>query len=192
MSIAGILFLSFIVLLLLNVPISLCLGVSSIIAMILAGLPMDMFPMIIYSSIGKFTLLAIPFFILAGNTMSYAGISGRLIEFANTLVGHRRGGLVQVTVITTCIFAAISGSGPATVAALGPILIPAMVEVGYKKGMAAALLAGAGGVDLLIPPSIAFVVYGALVGVSISKLFMAGIIPGVVMAIALMVAAKWQ
>lgn len=192
MSVAGVLFLSFVVLLILNVPIALCLGLSSIIAMIITGLPMDMFPMTMYSSIGKFTLLAIPFFILAGNTMADSGLSTKLINFANAFVGHKRGGLIRVAVVATCIFAAISGSGPATVAALGPILIPAMVEAGYNRGMSTALMASAGAVDLLIPPSIPFVIYAVIAGVSIGKIFMAGFIPGIIMAIGLMLAADWS
>ena len=189
MSGAAILFLSFIVLLFLNVPIALSLGVSSIIAMLAAGLPLDLFPMTIYAGIGKFTLLAIPFFILAGNTMEKAGISDKLIDLANKCVGHKKGGLAIVCVITSCFFAAISGSGPATVAALGVIIIPAMINAGYGKEMPSALLATAGSIGVIIPPSIPFVVYGAIAGVSIGKIFIAGIVPGLVMGGALIIAS---
>lgn len=189
MSIAAILFISFAVLLLLNVPIALSLGVSSLIAMIAAELPMDMFPMQIYANISKFTLLAIPFFMLAGNTMERAGISEKLINLANAFVGHKRGGLAIVGVITSCFFAAISGSGPATVASLGVIIIPAMINAGYSKGMSSALMATAGGIGVIIPPSIPFVIYGAIAGVSIGKIFMAGIIPGLLMGFALVIAS---
>ncbi len=189
MSIASILFISFAVLLLLNVPIALSLGVSSLIAMIAAELPMDMFPMQIYANISKFTLLAIPFFMLAGNTMEKAGISEKLINLANAFVGHKRGGLAIVGVITSCFFAAISGSGPATVASLGVIIIPAMINAGYSKGMSSALMATAGGIGVIIPPSIPFVIYGAIAGVSIGKIFMAGIIPGLLMGAALIIAS---
>lgn len=191
MSIATILFLSFAVMLLLNVPIALSLGVSSVIAMILAGLPLDMFPMTIYASIGKFTLLAIPFFILAGNTMEKAGISDKLINLANKTVGHKKGGLAIVAVITSCFFAAISGSGPATVASLGVIIIPAMIKAGYSKGMSSALMATSGGIGVIIPPSIPFVVYGAIAGVSIGKMFIAGIVPGLLMGAALITASMF-
>lgn len=187
MNIATILFLSFIILLFLNVPIALSLGVSSIIAMLISGLPLDMFPMQIYASIGKFTLLAIPFFMLAGNVMERAGISDKLINMANKFVGHKNGGLAIVAVITSCFFAAISGSGPATVASLGVILIPAMIKAGYGEGMSSALLATSGGIGIIIPPSITFVVYGAIAGVSIGKIFIAGIIPGLLMGAALIV-----
>ena len=189
MSSAGLLFIVFIVLLLMNVPIALSLGVASIMAMVYIGLPLDMFPMQIYANIGKFALLAIPFFILAGNTMEKAGISEKLINLANKFVGHRKGGLAIVGVVTSCFFAAISGSGPATVAALGVIIIPAMIKAGYGKGMSSALMATAGAIGIVIPPSIAFVVYGAIAGVSIGKIFIAGIVPGIFIGIALIIAS---
>lgn len=189
MSSAAILFISFAVLLLLNIPIALSLGVASVIAMLNLGLPLDMFPMQIYANIGKFALLAIPFFILAGNTMEKAGISQKLINLANKFVGHKRGGLAIVGVITSCFFAAISGSGPATVAALGVIIIPAMINSGYDKGMSSALMATAGSIGIIIPPSIAFVVYGAIAGASIGKMFIAGIVPGLLMGAALIIAS---
>ncbi len=189
MSIASILFISFGVLLLLNVPIALSLGVSSLIAMMAAELPMDMYPMQIYANISKFTLLAIPFFMLAGNTMERAGISEKLINLANAFVGHKRGGLAIVGVVTSCFFAAISGSGPATVASLGVIIIPAMINAGYSKGMSSALMATAGGIGIIIPPSIPFVIYGAIAGVSIGKIFIAGIVPGILMGAALVIAS---
>ncbi|MFA9424454.1 MAG: TRAP transporter large permease, partial [Sedimentibacter sp.] len=149
--------------------------------------PLDMFPMQIYANIAKFTLLAIPFFMLAGNTMEKAGISDKLINLANKFVGHKKGGLAIVGVVTSCFFAAISGSGPATVASLGVILIPAMVDAGYGKGMSSALMATAGGIGVIIPPSIPFVIYGAIAGVSIGKMFMAGIVPGLLMGAALII-----
>ena len=167
MSVAGVLFLSFIVLLLLNVPIALGLGLSSLAAMAMSGTPLDMLPMQIYAATGKFTLLAIPFFILAGNIMEKAGISEKLINLANKFVGHRKGGLAIVCVITSCFFAAISGSGPATVAALGVIIIPAMINAGYGKGMSSALMATSG--NRYNHSDIAFVVYGAVAEVSIGR-----------------------
>ena len=191
MSIAAILFISFIVLLFLNVPIALSLGVSSVIAMLAAELPLDLLPMTIYAAIGKFTLLAIPFFILAGNTMDKAGISDKLINLANKAVGHKKGGLAIVCVITACFFAAISGSGPATVAALGVIIIPAMMKAGYGKGMPSALMATSGAIGVIIPPSIPFVVYGAIAGISIGKIFVAGIVPGLLMGTALIIASMF-
>lgn len=181
------LFLVFFGLLLFNVPIAVALGLSSIITLFAFDLPVAVFSYTMYAATAKFTLLAIPFFILAGMIMEKSGISKRLIDFANKGVGHLRGGLAIVTVITSCFFAAISGSGPATVAALGSILIPAMDEAGYDKGMSASLLSAAGAIGIIIPPSIAFVVYGVVAEVSIGKLFIAGIIPGLLFGLALVV-----
>ncbi len=189
MSVSTVLMLVFTVLLLFNVPIAVALGLSSIAALVITGMPLDMFSMIISASIGKFTLLAIPFFILAGIIMEKSGISERLIRFANKAVGHVTAGLAIVAVLTSCFFAAISGSGPATVAALGIILIPAMVEAGYGKGMSSALLATAGAIGIIIPPSIAFVIYGVTAEVSIGKLFIAGIVPGLLVGSALIIAS---
>ena len=172
-----------------NIPIAISLGLSAVITIVLFDFPLIIFPSMMYSAIGKFSLLAIPFFILAGVIMEKAGISKRLIHFANVCVGHFTGGLAIVTVIVACFFAAISGSGPATVAALGAILIPAMVHEGYDKGMASALMASSGGIGIVIPPSIAFVVYGVLAEVSIGKLFIAGIIPGILMGVSLIIAS---
>lgn len=187
MSIPVVLFGSFVILLLLNVPIALSLGLSSLAAMLANDTILTMLPMQLHTSIGKFTLLAIPFFILAGNVMEKAGISERLINLADKTVGHKKAGLAIVAVITSCFFAAISGSGPATVAALGAILIPAMINSGYDKGMSASLLATSGAIGIIIPPSIAFVVYGSIAEQSIGRLFIAGITPGILIGAALIV-----
>ena len=144
--IAAVLFISFAVLLLIGAPIAVCLGVSSVISMIIqgAGRPLDTvmssLPQLFSSSTSKFVLLAIPFFILAGNIMDKAQISKRLIRLAETCVGHLRGGLAIVCVIVSCFFAAISGSGPATVAALGLVMIPGMIRSGYSPSFSAALM----------------------------------------------------
>lgn len=189
MDVNILLFLVFAALLLLNVPIAVSLGAASIVAVAAMGVPFTMFPMIIYSAISKFTLLAIPFFIMAGVIMEKAGISERLIRLASKMVGHLPAGLAMVTVITSCFFAAISGSGPATVAALGTILIPAMTKAGYDKKMASALMATAGGIGIIIPPSIPFVIYAVIAEVSIGKLFLAGIVPGLLIGLGLIVAS---
>ncbi len=180
MNVGLLLFGTFGVFLLLNIPIAFSLMLSSIIALVLTETSLAVLATILFSSTSRFTLLAVPFFILAGMVMEKAGVSKRLIRFANTCVGHITGGLAIVMVITACFFAAISGSGPATVAALGIILIPAMVKSGYGKGMAAALMATCGGIGLIIPPSISYVLYGVVAEQSIGKLFMAGVIPGLV------------
>ncbi len=185
------LFLSFAILLLLNIPIGVSLSLASLICLLKQGMGLDLFPMQIYAGINKFLLLAIPFFIFAGNIMDVSGISEKLINLADAFVGHKKGGLAIVVVITSCFFAAISGSGPATVAALGGILIPAMMNNGYGKGMPSALMATAGSIGIIIPPSIAYVVYGAVSGESISEIFMAGVIPGILMGICLVIAALY-
>lgn len=175
------LFGSFLLMLIFGVPIAVTIGLSSVLGLAASGLPLSMIPVNYYAASSKFVLLAIPFFILGGNIMGKAGISNRLIDFAQTFVGHRKGGLAAVCVISACFFAAISGSAPATVAALAPLIIPAMIDVGYDRADATALISVAGVIGLIIPPSILFVVYGSITGVSISKLFMSGFIPGIIM-----------
>lgn len=193
--VAALLFITFAILLLIGAPIAVCLGISSVAAMIAqgAGRPletvMSSLPMIVSASTSKFVLLAIPFFILAGNIMEKAGISEKLIKLAEACVGHIRGGLAIVCVIVACFFAAISGSGPATVAALGVIIVPAMIKSGYKPAFSAALMAAAGAIGVIIPPSITFVVYGSIADTSIGDLFIAGLLPGIIMGIGLMIVA---
>lgn len=189
---ALLLFGSFFTLVIIGLPVSVCLGISSIITIVIYHYPMAILGGIVYSGIGKFTLLAIPFFVLAGVIMDYAGISKRLIRFAAVMVGHLKGGLAIVTVIVSAFFAAISGSGPATVAALGPTLIPAMEKAGYKRDWAAALVANAGNMGIIIPPSIIMVIYGVLSETSITKMFMAGIVPGLLFGLALIFTALWS
>ena len=141
-----------------------------------------------YSGISKFLLLAIPFFVLSGNIMAKAGISKRLIRFVDTCVGHKKGGIAIVCVIVACFFGAISGSGPATVAALGMVLIPAMIERGgFSAPFSTALMATSSSIAIVIPPSIAFVVYASITGVSIADMFTAGIVPGILMGVALVI-----
>ena len=180
---AVVLFGLFFVMVFLNIPVAVALGVSSLAGLTMGGFPLTTLTDTMYSAIGKFTLLAIPFFILAGVIMEYAGISRRLVQFAKVCVGHRKGGLISVVVIVSCFFAAISGSGPATVAALGSILIPAMVESGYDVGMSTALMSASGAIGIVIPPSIAFVIYASISGSSVGKLFAGGIIPGILMGV---------
>ena len=193
--IAAVLFISFALLLIMGAPIAICLGVSSIIAMLVqgAGRPLDTvmsaMPQMFSSSMSKFVLLAIPYFILAGNIMDKAQISKRLINLAEACVGHLRGGLAIVCVIVSCFFAAISGSGPATVAALGLVMIPGMIRSGYSPSFSAALMASAGAIGVIIPPSITFVVYGSIADASIGDLFKAGVVPGLIMGAALIATA---
>lgn len=188
---ALILFGLFFILLFLNVPIAYALAVSSISALLSLDSPLLVLPNNIYSATTKFVLLAIPFFILGGNVMERSGISSRLIDFFRTLVGHKRTGMALVTVLVACFFAAISGSGPATVAAIGLILIPAMTNVGYDRNYSTALVSTAGAIGIVIPPSITFVIYGAIASASVGALFASGIIPGLLMGLFLMLTTSF-
>lgn len=187
-----ILFGVFLLLVFLNVNIATSLAVSSILTLLYMGQPLTMVSSSIYTAMNKYALLAIPFFILAGVIMEKAGISSRLIRFARVMVGHRKSGMISVTVIVCCFFAAISGSGPATVAALGAILIPAMVSSGYDKGVSSALLASSGAIGIIIPPSIAYVVYASITGASVARLFLGGWVPGILLGVSYVVAASWS
>ena len=178
--------------LLANVSIAVALGLSSVFALMASDMSLSMVSANYYAYSSKFVLLAIPFFILGGNIMAKTGISGRLITLARSCVGHIRGGMAIVCVVTSCFFAAISGSGPATVAALGMIIIPAMAQQGYKTADGAALMSVSGTIGLIIPPSILFVVYGSITGASITKLFMGGIIPGLIMGAFLIIACFYK
>lgn len=194
---ALVLLIVFTVLLLIGAPIAVCLGISSIAAMLVLGagrsvsVVLGTVPQLVSAATSKAVLLAIPFFILGGNIMEKAGISGKLIALAESLVGHLKGGISMVCVIVACFFAAISGSGPATVAALGLILIPAMVKAGYDVGFSAALMATAGAIGVIIPPSITFVVYGSISDTSIGDLFISGVLPGLLMGAALIAVTLW-
>ena len=186
--ISAILFISFFVFLILGLPIAICLGLSSVCAILYSGTSLTIVATNMYSGISKFLLLAIPFFVLSGNIMAKAGISKRLINFVDTCVGHKKCGIAIVCVIVACFFGAISGSGPATVAALGAVLIPAMVEQGgFSAPFSTALMATSSSIAIVIPPSIAFVVYASITGVSIADMFMAGIVPGLLMGVALVI-----
>ncbi|MEE3420405.1 MAG: TRAP transporter large permease subunit [Lachnospiraceae bacterium] len=193
--ISAVLFISFFIMLIIGVPIAVCLGMSSTLAILYAqhfvpqfsGLTFSIIATNTYTGIAKFLLLAIPFFVLSGNIMAEAGISKRLVNFIDSLVGHRRGGMAICCVIVACFFGAISGSGPATVAALGAVLVPAMIASGFSPSFSEALMAASSSIAIVIPPSIAFVVYASIVGCSVGDMFMAGIIPGILMGVALVI-----
>lgn len=195
--VAFVLFSVFAVLLLIGTPIAACLGISSVMAMLVLGagrsvsVVLGTVPQLVSAATSKSVLLAIPFFILGGNIMEKSGISGKLINLAETCVGHLKGGVAMVCVIVACFFAAISGSGPATVAALGLILIPALIKTGYDPAFSAALMATAGAIGVIIPPSITFVVYGSISDTSIGSLFISGVIPGLLMGAALVIITLW-
>ena len=186
----ALLFGTLFVCLLTGVPIAISLGVSALVAIYFGStLPLQIITQKAFTSLDSFPLLAIPFFMLAGILMGKGGVSKRLLNMAAAMVGWMIGGLSMVTIVACMFFAAISGSGPATVAAIGGFMIPAMREKGYEGGFAASVAASAGSIGVIVPPSIPFVLFGVIGGVSVGDMFLAGIIPGVVIGIGLMLTA---
>lgn len=173
----------------LTVPIAISLGFTSLVVIFEKGVPLTVTAQRLFTSIDSFPLMAIPFFILAGNLMEHGGISKRLIDLADSFIGPRTGGLAIVTIVASMFFSAISGSGPATAAAIGSIMIPAMVSKKYDVRFAASTQAAAGELGVIIPPSIPMVLFGISAGVSIGDLFLAGVIPGLLVGFSLMVVA---
>ena len=176
---------------LLGVPVLLAVALVGFIG--IAALPdlvLPLFTQKMFGQINSFTLLALPYFILAGAIMSSGGISQRLVDFARTLVGHLQAGLAQAAVVASMVFAGVSGSSTADASAIGSIVIPTMKKAGYKPGFAAALIAVSGTIGSIIPPSMTMVVYGALAQVSIGGLFLGGIIPGILVGLFLMSVVK--
>ncbi|HJF30457.1 MAG TPA: TRAP transporter large permease [Sporosarcina psychrophila] len=177
-----------VILIFLNVPIAIALASASLLVVLIEGsVPLTLFIQTSFSSMDSFPLIAIPFFILAGDIMSRGGMARRLVDFIQSFVGSLTGSLGVITIITSFIFAAISGSGAATVASVGAILIPYMLRNGYAPGYAASIAASAGALGPIVPPSIVFILYAVMANTSISDLFIAGIIPGVLVAIALLI-----
>ena len=182
-----VLFIALLFLFICSVPIAISLGLSSVITLKMNALPLSVLAQNIFESLDSFTLMAIPFFILAGNLMQTGGIAKRLIGLANALVGWFRGGLGSVAVLTSMFFATLSGSSSATTAAIGSSLIPEMTKKKYPKPFATAITASSGELGAIIPPSIPMIVYGLVANVSVGSLFIAGILPGVFIGISLMV-----
>lgn len=186
MSSSAILFICFFVFLLLNIPIFASIGLSIVVYLITSGgITWNLIGTTMFTACDSFPLMAIPLFILAGALMEGGGLSSRLIGFADSLVGHFPGGLTIVTVISCMFFGAISGSAAATVATIGVIMVPSMIERGYDKGFSYALIAAAGCLGVIIPPSITMVTYGVATNASISTLFMGGFGPGVLVGVCL-------
>lgn len=175
-----------IVLFVLSVPIAASLGFSSILTLQIDGQPLIVVAQKVFEGLDKFSLMAVPFFILAGSLMQSGGIARRLMNFANVLVGWIRGGLGAATVLATMFFSTLSGSSSATTAAIGSITIPNMVKKGYPKPIATALVASSGELGVIIPPSLSLIMYGLVANVSIGSLFLAGIIPGIIIGSSLM------
>lgn len=180
--------LGLVVLSTLGMPIAFSLGISTVIALATAGFPEVVLAQRMFSAMNSIPLLAIPFFILAGNLMS-CGITQKILDTANAFAGHRKGSLGIVTVVASALFSAISGSGVATASAIGGITIPGMKKDGYPTDFAAALASIAATMGPLIPPSIFLIVYGSATESSVAALFMAAIIPGIMMAMALAIYA---
>jgi C4-dicarboxylate transporter DctM subunit len=180
----------FIVLLVTSVPVAISLGLASTAALIYSGkVSSSYIAQGLVTSIDSFPLMAVPFFILAGDLMGHGGLSKRLLNVGNVFFGRFTGGLAIIAVVTCMFFAAISGSGPATVAAVGAILLPAMFREGYPKGFSIGLVASAGCMGIIIPPSIPMVIYATSSNASISKMFLAGVIPGLLIGVALIAVA---
>lgn len=176
----------FLLLLTFSVPIAVTLGILAFLGLLSSGIPLMAALQSSFESLDSFSLMAVPFYILAGNVMQAGGISTRLVALANALIGWVRGGLGAAAVLTSMFFATISGSSSATAAAIGSITIPAMVRKGYPKNFAAAAVASAGELGAIIPPSLPMIIYALVTNVSVADLFIAGIIPGIMIGVSLM------
>lgn len=184
------LFISLIFFFVIGVPIGFAIALSSTVAILVQGnIPLIVVVQKMFTAADSFPLMAVPFFILSGSLMEYGGISKRLVDFAYSVVGRAAGGLALVAIVASMFFGAICGAAAATTAAIGTILIPAMVRRGYDKNYSTAIQAASGTLGVMIPPSIPLVIYGVLTGVSIGKLFVGGVVPGILVGGSLMVVA---
>jgi len=180
-----ILFGAFFLLMLIGVPIGLAIGLSALTVFVGMGIPLQMVPQTLLEGNNSFALVAVPFFVLAGDILAKGGISERIVAFAEAALGRIRGGLSVVSVLASMFIAAISGSGAATTAAVGASLLPDMKAKGYDVADSAALIAAAGTIGVVIPPSVPMVLYAVISGESVAKLFVGGFIPGILMGIGL-------
>ena len=180
---ALIIFVLLLALMLTGMPISISLGLTVLTFLFtMTDVPIESVALKLFTGIEKFEIMAIPFFILAGNFLTHGGVARRMINFATSMVGHWHGGLALAGVMACALFAAVSGSSPATVVAIGSIIMPAMVRQGYPKGFGAGVITTSGALGILIPPSIVMVMYSVSTNTSVGKLFMAGVIPGLMLA----------
>jgi tripartite ATP-independent transporter DctM subunit len=187
-----ILFGIFAVLMFSGVPLAVAMGLAGTAVVAASGLGMLSLPTNVYTGIAKYPLMAIPVFVIAGLIFERAGVAATIVRFASAIVGQRQGGLAMVAILVAMILGGISGSGPADSAAVGAVMLPSMVKAGYPKEFTAGVIAAAGSTDILIPPSIAFVVYSLLVPqASVPALFAAGMIPGILSGVTLMAVAWW-
>ncbi|MFW9608878.1 MAG: TRAP transporter large permease [Aquaspirillum sp.] len=179
------------VLMLTGMPISISLGLTVLTFLFtMTEVPIESVALKLFTGIEKFEIMAIPFFILAGNFLTHGGVARRMINFASSMVGHWHGGLALAGVVACALFSAVSGSSPATVVAIGSILLPAMVKQGYPKAFGVGVIGTSGGLGILIPPSIVMVIYAVSTNSSIGKLFIAGIVPGLLLA-AVLLGVTW-
>jgi len=180
---ATIIFVLLLLLMLTGMPISISLGLTVLTFFFtMTSVPIEAVAMKLFTGIEKFEIMAIPFFILAGNFLTHGGVARRMINFATSMVGHWHGGLALAGVMACALFAAVSGSSPATVVAIGSIILPAMVRQGYPKKFGAGVITTSGALGILIPPSIVMVMYSVTTNTSIGQLFMAGVVPGIMLA----------
>jgi C4-dicarboxylate transporter DctM subunit len=189
---AMIIFVLLLALMLTGMPISISLGLTVLTFLFtMTQVPIESVALKLFTGIEKFEIMAIPFFILAGNFLTHGGVARRMINFASSMVGHWHGGLALAGVLACALFAAVSGSSPATVVAIGSIILPAMVRQGYPKSFGAGVVTTSGALGILIPPSIVMVMYSVTTNTSVGKLFMAGVVPGVLLAFFLGVTTWW-
>src|SRR5512145_1485502 len=180
---AAIIFVLLLVLMLSGMPISISLGLTVLTFLFtMTEVPIEAVAMKLFTGIEKFEIMAIPFFILAGNFLTHGGVARRMINFATAMVGHWYGGLGLAGVVACALFAAVSGSSPATVVAIGSILLPAMVKAGFPSRFGAGVITTSGALGILIPPSIVMVMYSVATNNSVGALFMAGVVPGLALA----------
>jgi C4-dicarboxylate transporter DctM subunit len=183
---ATIIFVLLIVLMLTGMPISISLGLTVLTFLFtMTDVPVQSVALKLFTGIEKFEIMAIPFFILAGNFLTHGGVARRMIRFATSMIGHWHGGLGLAGVMACALFAAVSGSSPATVVAIGSVILPAMVKQGFPNKFGAGILTTSGSLGILIPPSIAMVMFSVSTNVSVGAMFIAGIVPGIALAIAL-------
>ncbi|MDZ7605857.1 MAG: TRAP transporter large permease [Cyclobacteriaceae bacterium] len=175
--------ISFVVFLIIRFPIAFALGFSCLLYVFMAGLPLVVVPLKMYSGIDSFVLLSIPGFILAGNLMNHGGLTEKIVSFCNHLMGHIRGGLAMANVGACMLFAGITGTAVSETASIGSVMIPAMKKEGYESGFACAVTASASTVGPIIPPSVPMIIAGTISGLSVGKLFLAGAIPGTMLGI---------
>ncbi|SMG21101.1 TRAP transporter large permease [Dethiosulfovibrio salsuginis] len=180
---------AFFLLMALGMPIGLAVGIASTVVLVMDGLPLQMVPQMMFTGNNSFALVAVPFFILAGDILAKGGISERIVAFAEASLGRIKGGLSIVSIVASMFIAAISGSGAATTAAVGSALLPDLKEKGYDLDFSSALIAASGTIGVVIPPSVPMVLYAVIAGESVAKLFMGGFVPGVLMGLGLIALA---